>query len=182
MYSQGKGVSRNCPLAAYWYRRAAAQNLVQAMNAMAWIYATSPEDGARSGRDAIRWAESALTRRTDAKHLTTIAAAYAEARDWLPALMVGPIPIIEYMQPYVFPNGIAYDFNNARIAELNAEYSALCEELGVPFLDIFQALYGNAKWEASQRGCDGVHVLGDGYAMIAALVADWPAWRAWLDD
>ena len=105
-----------------------------------------------------------------------------EARDWLPTLMMGPIPVIEDMQPYIFPNGIAYDFNNARIADLNGRYAALCEELDLPYLDLFHTLHGNSAWEASQRGCDGVHVLGDGYAMIAALVAEWPGWRAWLDD
>ena len=104
-----------------------------------------------------------------------------EARDWLPTLMLGPIPIIEDMQPYVFPNGIAYDFNNTRIAELSQRYADLCEELAIPYLDTFATLHGNAAWEASQRNCDGVHVLGDGYAMIAALVAEWPAWRTWLD-
>ena len=104
------------------------------------------------------------------------------ARDWLPTLMMGPIPVIEDMQPYIFPNGIAYDFNNARIADLNGRYAALCEELDLPYLDLFHTLHGNSAWEASQRGCDGVHVLGDGYAMIAALVAEWPGWRAWLDD
>jgi len=106
----------------------------------------------------------------------------AEARAWRPTLMIGPIPIIEDMQPYVFPNGIAYDFNNARIGELNQRYAELCATLDIPFLDVFATLSGNAAWEASQRGCDGVHVLGDGYAMIAALVAEWPAWRAWLDQ
>ncbi len=105
-----------------------------------------------------------------------------EARDWLPTLMLGPIPVIEDMQPYVFPNGIAYDFNNNRIAELNQRYADLCDQLAIPYLDLFATLHGNAAWETSQRNCDGVHVLGDGYAMIAGLVAEWPAWRAWLDD
>ncbi|MDA0787393.1 MAG: GDSL-type esterase/lipase family protein, partial [Proteobacteria bacterium] len=104
-----------------------------------------------------------------------------EASAWLPTLMIGPIPIIEDMQPYIFPNGIAYDFNNGRIAELNRRYSALCDELDIPYLDSFAILHGNTAWETSQRNCDGVHVTGDGYAMIAALVAEWPAWRAWLD-
>ncbi|MEP4379770.1 MAG: GDSL-type esterase/lipase family protein [Alphaproteobacteria bacterium] len=104
-----------------------------------------------------------------------------EARDWRPTLMLGPIPVIEDMQPYIFPNGIAYDFNNARIAELNRRYADLCDELAVPYLDIFATLHGNPNWETAQRNCDGVHVLGDGYAMIAALIAEWPAWRAWLD-
>jgi hypothetical protein len=54
------------------------QNVVEAMNAMAWLYSTSPDDNLRDGRQAIRWAESALTRRTNSKHLGTLATAHAE--------------------------------------------------------------------------------------------------------
>ncbi len=54
------------------------------------------------------------------------------ARGWLPTLMIGPIPVTEDMQPYVFPNGIAYHYANARIAELNTSLAGLCSELDVP--------------------------------------------------
>ena len=116
-----------------------------------------------------------------ATSVANASAILSEARDWRPTLMIGPTPVIADMQSYIFPNGIAYNFNNARIAELNQRYGELSAELEIPYLDIFSTLDGNAAWEASQRSCDGVHVLGDGYAMVAALVAEWPAWRAWLD-
>jgi len=105
-----------------------------------------------------------------------------EARRWLPTLMVGPIPLIEDMQPYIFPNGIAYHYVNARVAELNSGIAGICAELEVPYLDIFAALAADVAWEQSQRDCDGVHATGDGYQIIADMVADWPAWRAWFTD
>ena len=114
--------------------------------------------------------------------LTNARAIIDAARGWLPTLMIGPIPVIEDMQPYVFPNGIAYHYTNARIAELNTSLANLCGELGVPYLDIFDALAADPAWDASQRGCDGVHATGDGYQLIADRIGDWPAWRAWFSD
>ena len=101
------------------------------------------------------------------------------ARDWLPALMLGPIPTVDDMQPYVFPNGIAYHFDRSRTAALNARYAELCAELGIPYLDLFAALSENEAWDRHQRNCDGVHAVGDGYAIIAALLGEWEPWRNW---
>lgn len=105
-----------------------------------------------------------------------------EAHRWLPTLMIGPIPVIEDMQPYVFPNGIAYHYANTRIAELNSGIGEICGALGVPYLNVFDSLVADPAWAKSQRDCDGVHATGDGYRIIADMVADWPAWRAWLAD
>ena len=62
------------------------QKVVEAMNAMAWLYSTFPDDNLRDGRQAIRWAESALTRRTNSKHLGTLAAAHAETGEYQKAV------------------------------------------------------------------------------------------------
>ena len=84
--------------------------------------------------------------------------------------------------PYVFPNGIAYHYTNERIDELNANTASLCSELDLPYLNIFDPLVADPAWEQSQRDCDGVHATGDGYRLIADMIADWPAWRAWFAD
>ena len=81
-YEFGRGVEQNDTIALNWYRQAALQNLVEAMNAMAWLFATSPDDNLRDGLQAIRWAEQALTRRANSKHLGTLAAAYAETGEF----------------------------------------------------------------------------------------------------
>lgn len=105
-----------------------------------------------------------------------------EARGWLPTLVIGPVPIIDDMQPNVFPNGIAYHYTNARVAELNERTASLCSELGVPYLNVFVALQENPAWAQSQRDCDGVHATGEGYQLIADMIADWPARRDWFAD
>lgn len=106
----------------------------------------------------------------------------SRARDWLPSVMIGPIPIVEDMQPYIFPNGIAYHFSNTRTAELSARYAELCAGLGVPYLDVFAALVEDPTWQTHQRNCDGVHALGEGYAHIAGILGDWSPWREWFSD
>ena len=116
------------------------------------------------------------------KSLANARAIIDEARDWLPTLVIGPIPIIDDMQPYVFPNGIAYHYTNARVAELNERTDSLCSELDVPYLNVFDALQSNSAWAQSQRDCDGVHATGDGYQLISDMLGDWPAGRKGFAD
>lgn len=103
------------------------------------------------------------------------------AKAWLPTLAIGPVPTTDDMMPYVFPNGIAYSYSCARTAGYNAAYAASAKELGVPYLDVFGALSGDATFMRASRECDGVHVRSAGYGMIARMVGAWPAWRSWLD-
>ena len=51
-----------------------------ALDELAWVFATHPSDGLRDGNEAVLLAEHAcaLTKRTDAMLLATLAAAYAE--------------------------------------------------------------------------------------------------------
>jgi len=116
------------------------------------------------------------------KSLANARAILSAAVDWRPTLMLGPIPTIDDMQPYVLPNGIAYHFQSARAGELSARYAELCNELGIPYLDLFTALSGNDDWAQHQRDCDGVHAVGDGYAIIADALTGWESWRAWFAD
>lgn len=115
------------------------------------------------------------------KSLANARAMLSEAKAWLPTLMIGPVPTIDDMQPFTFPNGISYHFDSTRSAELSAAQRELCAELDIPFLDAHAALADNAAWADAQRNCDGVHALGPGYQIIAEMVAGWPAWRDWLD-
>ncbi|MBC93513.1 MAG: lipase [Rhodospirillaceae bacterium] len=103
-----------------------------------------------------------------------------EASQWLPTLVIGPVPIINDMQPYIFPNGIAYHYSNDRIAELNILTSSICSDLNISYLNIFDYLSNNPSWANSQRECDGVHATGNGYKILSERVSNWPAWRKWF--
>ncbi len=56
-------------------------NLVRALNNLAWVLATSPDDGLRNGSEAVRLAERScnLTHYGEPLFIGTLAAAYAEA-------------------------------------------------------------------------------------------------------
>ena len=103
-----------------------------------------------------------------------------QAKAWLPTLWVGPPAANEPMSPMTPTPGLTVSFAQGRIDALNAAYAAAAEELGVPYLDVSTPLRGDRRYVASQSAGDGLHPSSDGYAMIAALVEAWPAWRAWL--
>ena len=104
------------------------------------------------------------------------------AAAWKPTLWVGPGPADMDRQPFSPAPGISYSFHNDRVVELNSAYTRLAADLGVPYLDIYETLSADRVWAAALARGDGVHPSADGYALLARLVGDWPAWRAWFDD
>jgi tetratricopeptide (TPR) repeat protein len=75
--------SRQPADAMHFYRKALEGNpdSIDALNNLAWLLATTPEDSLRNGPEAVRWAEraAALTGERVPVVLGTLAAAYAEA-------------------------------------------------------------------------------------------------------
>ena len=80
-----------------------------------------------------------------------------------PVLMIGLLPIDD-------------DAQNARSQRLDAAYAALCAEIGVPFLSVFDAMAANDLWRREVRANDGAHPLAGGYTVLAELVSQWDAW------
>jgi acyl-CoA thioesterase-1 len=109
-------------------------------------------------------------------------AVLSEASAWLPTLMIGPVPTVDEMQPYVLPNGTQYHLQRDNTANQNARYAALCAEIGVPYLDLFSMFAEDEAWDREQRAYDGTHTTSAGYGMIAAKVEEWDAWRSWFDE
>ncbi len=104
-----------------------------------------------------------------------------QAAAWKPVLWVGPAPADMARQPFSPGPGISYSFDNARTHALAQAYGGLADELNVPYLDVFPALADDARWHAALGAGDGIHPGADGYARLAELVGDWPAWRAWFN-
>jgi TPR repeat protein len=80
-YEKGLGVTKNEAEAVKWYRKAAARGGGQALNAVAWLLATSEDSAIRDGSNAVVFAEKAVaaTNHKNPSCLDTLAAAYAEA-------------------------------------------------------------------------------------------------------
>ena len=112
----------------------------------------------------------------EAKSLAAAREMMSAASAWLPTLWVGPPPANEIMSPQSPLPGISFNFEQARLAALNARFSDLAGELGIPYLDISTPLAGHPDYLKSQATGDGMHCSGEGYAMIASLVEGWSAW------
>ena len=84
-----------------------------------------------------------------------------------PVLMVGPPPIDDA--------GV-----NTRLRALEPRLAALCDELGVPFLPVLDALLADPHWLAEARAGDGAHPGANGYVAMAGMIDGWAAWREWL--
>ena len=85
---------------------------------------------------------------------------------------IGPIPVIDEMQPFKGPT-TTYHFNNRRIGLYNERYVQLARELDVPYLDLFSKLITSEQWRSSQQRGDGVHPDSQGYAEIVSIVLKW---------
>ncbi len=82
-------------------------------------------------------------------------------------MMVGPPPVADIEQ-------------NLRIANLSQALARICDELLVPYFEIYAALQDRGVWMAEVAANDGSHPGAAGYAELARLVSAWPAWRAWF--
>jgi lysophospholipase L1-like esterase len=82
---------------------------------------------------------------------------------------------------FVGPPPVASGPLTARIRELNRELGTVCAQLGVGYFDMFGRLVSSGAYLADVAANDGIHPTGAGYAEMAAQVADWPAWRSWVE-
>lgn len=89
------------------------------------------------------------------------------ARRWRPTRMLGPPPLTM--------NGAG-----ARICDLSRAFADLASELDIPYFDLFTPLSAMPLWHKEIAAGDGAHPGAAGYALIAELVEQWPAWRRWF--
>ncbi len=89
------------------------------------------------------------------------------AKQRFPVLMVGTVPVVDLEQ-------------NKRIARLSAAFASICNEVDVPYLDVFTTLQASALWINEASANDGAHPRTEGYAQLAQLVQNWQPWLSWF--
>lgn len=89
------------------------------------------------------------------------------AKQNYPVLMVSPPPTSD-------------EERHIRVKVLSEHFSILCQELTIPYLDVFTPLLNSPVWMAEVEAGDGAHPNAEGYEELAQLVQSWSAWSNWF--
>lgn len=89
------------------------------------------------------------------------------AQGTYPVLMIGPPPLAD-------------NAHNTRIETLSQLFAEVCQDMGVPYLDIYKTLVQSPIWNMEVTSGDGAHPGAAGYTMLADLIGHWKAWKAWF--
>lgn len=111
--------------------------------------------------------ENGKTRVAFEESLNNIRSILSEVKQLYPVLMVSPPPCTDKEQ-------------NQRIANLTQEFALVCQELDVPYLNVFSILEKSKIWIEEAKNYDGAHPRGPGYAEFAQIVNNWEAWLNWF--
>jgi lysophospholipase L1-like esterase len=94
----------------------------------------------------------------------------SEAQQLYPVLMVGPAPYAEQEDLQ----------RKQRTSDLSKQFHLVCNELNIPYLDVFSILKKSSIWIDEARANDGAHPRAGGYAEFAKIVENWDAWLNWF--
>jgi lysophospholipase L1-like esterase len=94
----------------------------------------------------------------------------SEAQNLYPVLMVGPAPYAEQEDSQ----------RRSRNTDLSKQFALICNELNIPYLDVFSILEKSNIWINEARANDGVHPKAGGYTEFAQIVENWDAWLNWF--
>lgn len=117
-----------------------------------------------------------------AESLDNAAAILSAAKETAPCLWIGPTPVRRGGVKIEPGPGVVFDFDRGRTEALSQSFAELADRLDIPFLDVFSPLDRDPDWDRAMAEGDGVHPTADGYARFARLIAQWDAWRAWLNS
>ncbi len=91
----------------------------------------------------------------------------SEAKQLYPVLMVSPAPCGDREQ-------------NQRIANLSQEFAGVCQQLNIPYLNVFPILKKSSVWIDEAKNNDGAHPRAGGYQELAQIVDNWDGWLSWF--
>ncbi|MEH2434943.1 MAG: GDSL-type esterase/lipase family protein [Nostoc sp.] len=94
----------------------------------------------------------------------------SEAQKLYPVLMIGPAPYA----------GQEDSQRRNRNIDLSKQFHLVCNELNIPYLDVFPILEKSSIWIDEARANDGAHPKAGGYAEFAKIVENWDAWLNWF--
>ncbi len=93
-----------------------------------------------------------------------------KAQQLYPVLMIGPAPYVEREDLE----------RRQRNRDLTQNLALICQELNVPYLDVFPILEKSNIWINEARANDGAHPRVGGYTEFAKIVENWDSWLNWF--
>jgi acyl-CoA thioesterase-1 len=170
MYNTGIRGDTTTMIEARW--RVEAEARLPAENPCALVFSFGCNDMAMQNGELRNTPEDAVA---SARRMIS------EAKDWLPTLWIGPLPVNDDDMPFSSAPGRERFLSSSRNAQLSDMFENVADELGVPYLDIFTLTAADPGWSSHYIKGDGVHPRGGGYAIVAEHVIGWDAWRKWFD-
>jgi len=111
--------------------------------------------------------ENGITRVSSRNSITNLQDILSIAKNLYPVLIISPSPIDDKEQ-------------NQRTWDLSKEFAKVCNELNVPYLDIFPELIKSDIWMDEVKNNDGAHPRAAGYQLFAEIVQNWSGWLNWF--
>jgi lysophospholipase L1-like esterase len=111
--------------------------------------------------------ENGKTRVSLSESIVNIREILTQAKELYPVLMVSPPPMLDKEQ-------------NLRIANLGQQFSVICQELDIPYLNAFPILEKSDIWMEEIIHYDSAHPRAKGYQVFAEIVQSWEGWLNWF--
>ena len=166
MYNLGVRGDTSDDIAKRWHDEVRRRRRVQGT---AVVFAFGINDAKMNANGVLALGEG----RTRANVADILATATLDHR----VLFIGPTPVEEVaLHQHLNAAGDQAMPSNSSIGEISAIISEQAALAGVPFLDLFEALSGDARWLATLRQTDGLHPPADGHDIIAGAVGAWQPW------
>ncbi|MBD1807350.1 lipase [Microcoleus sp. FACHB-SPT15] len=90
------------------------------------------------------------------------------AKQIYPVLMISPLPIADVEQ-------------NRRSANLSEQFALVCNQVNVPYLNVFNLLKSSTTWMSEVAENDGAHPGAAGYSELAKYIESWSSWLSWFN-
>lgn len=156
LYNLGVRRDRSADVARRWEAETVARLLPKHQGRLVFSFGTN---------DCVE--KKRRPRLTEVESIAHTRSILSRAQQLWPVLMIGP------------PRTGVADLD-ARLEPLAAAQSQLCDELRIPYFDVFRLVTDWEVWHRETAEGDGIHPGPGGYAMLAEAVAAWQPWRDWL--
>lgn len=105
----------------------------------------------------------------------------AAQNGWRP-IWLGPMPLGGAEITYVAHAGARYDFREERIAEFDRSYRQTAQELGIPYVSLYQKLCRSNAFRSSLKESDGLHPTASGYRLVAEVLQKDEVMQRWIKE